>query len=178
MGNQGTAAQRPAQGGRADPGRRARARSREVHVWTNRPSLAAGAGRHDPAGGEDPVPQARPLGRLSSARPRCGRYARQPRQLPPASTGAAGGTSAPAPSATWPATPPTWRSWRLKLGYPTSVVGRGRRRQPRDVPGWAHVDVRVPGPRRHARRARCTGTRASKDGKKVPPPEELLAKAA
>ena len=103
---------------------------------------------------EDAGARARPLGRV----PRPGPDAAVRRYEQPAdgsaptttSTGAAGGTSAPAPSATWPATPPTWRSWPCKLGHPTHVSRRGRRRQPGDLPELRPRHARVPGPRRHA----------------------------
>ena len=88
----------------------------EVHVWTNRPVWP-----------QSPAIKARPkaeevpaylswdlwLAGARSGRTRTARSIRSGRTAAPTttSTGAAGGTSAPARSATWPATRPTWRSW-------------------------------------------------------------------
>ena len=80
------------------------ARCSEVHVWTNRPIWPQGI---DAARGSQPRARRASTGTSGSAR-------RRERPYHPASTtrstGAAGGTSAPARSATWPATSWTRRS--------------------------------------------------------------------
>ncbi len=82
---------------------------RQVHVWSNRPIWPQGMDRPQ---GEDPVPETLNWDWL--ARPRRPKVAARSRTgvLSSPSTGAAGRISAPARSATWPATPPTCRSAR------------------------------------------------------------------
>ena len=76
---------------------------KEVHVWTNRPIWPQGGRPSGPSAGaaeRSLGPVARPRARASLRRPAITR-----------SRGAAGGTSAPARWATWPATRSTCRSW-------------------------------------------------------------------
>ena len=142
------------------------------------PDLAAGrAPPDDQARAQD----AR-LGTSGSARRRIGRTAKATTRSP----GAAGGTSAPARSATWPATPATCRSWRWTCAIPSSVEAEcpehdgdsypNARRSSSSSRSWTA-----------AQRSRCTGTTAAtcrrascstasrsktkdEDGKDVPPP--------
>ena len=74
----------------------------EVHVWTNRPTWPQGGNRPKSA-----PPPANVKWDLGWARRRCALMA--PAIIP--SPGAPGGISAPAPWATWPATPATCPSW-------------------------------------------------------------------
>ena len=85
---------------------------REVHVWTNRPDLAAG---HRAARPTRTRPRRRSTGTCGSA-PRPNGPTTRPTTR---STGAAGGTSAPARWATWPAT-----SWTRRSGSSTSGTPR------------------------------------------------------
>ena len=102
MGNQGTAS-----GGLRKAAALVRAGAigtvKEVHVWTNRPIWPQGIARPQEAAGSptslhwDLWLGHRPVPAIPSARVAAVPITR--------STGAAGGTSAPAPWATWPATP-------------------------------------------------------------------------
>ena len=103
----------------------------EFHTWTNRPIWPQGGDRPN---WTDPVPETW-TGNRGSARRRCGRLP-SPETRSPArkarrrnrdgaiirSTGAVSSTSAPAPWATWPATPPTasTRSWSPATRPPPS----------------------------------------------------------
>ena len=102
MGNQGTAAQLAAQSGRHGPRRRGRQRARK---FTSGPIARSGR-RADRARRRPPC---RPtcIGTCGSARPPSG----PTRPAITRSPGAAGGISAPARWATWPATRSTCRSW-------------------------------------------------------------------
>ena len=75
---------------------------KEVHVWTNRPVWPQGLERLP----EQPIPT-NVNGICSLVPPRCGPTT--PGIIP--SSGAAGGISAPARWATWPATPSTCPTW-------------------------------------------------------------------
>ena len=101
---------------------------KEVHVWTNRPIWPQGADalmQHEGVqsvlhGHGRPTEPRRPSTGISGwAAPRSGPTTRSTTR----SSGAAGGTSAPGPSATWPATR-QHGVLALKLGYPTSVEAR------------------------------------------------------
>ena len=92
---------------------------------------------------EAPVPGERPLGPV--ARPRA-RIARTPPAIT-RSPGAAGGTSAPAPWATWPATRSTCRSWPSNLRDPTSVQAETSGHNKRQLPEVVDHHLRVPGQR-------------------------------
>ena len=78
---------------------------KEVHVWTNRPIWPQGENR----------PSRSDAAREPALGPVAGRAPVRPygdNALPSRSNGAAGGISAPARWATWPATPSTCPSWR------------------------------------------------------------------
>ena len=164
-GQPGHGRERPAAGRRAGPGRRHRRRSRKSTsgptgpIWPQAPKIIDAARRRRP--GAD----VRPLGRVARRRrPMLRPYAKRPATT--RSTGAAGGTSAPAPSATWPATPPTWPFRRLKLGAPDDASSaEAGDVNPETYPAWAHVTYRVPGPRRHAGRSRSHWYEGKQDGK-------------
>jgi hypothetical protein len=100
---------------------------REVQYWTNRPIWPQGLDRPT----DLHVPPPRWTGTSGSARHRSVRTIRPT----PRSGGAAGGTSAPGPWATWPATawtPPTgsstWATRRGSCPRPPSASARRRRR--------------------------------------------------
>ena len=76
---------------------------KEVHIWTNRPVWPQGEPRKTPSR----CPSTLDWECLD--RPRT--VAALRRRIPPVFNGVAGGTLAPAPWATWPATPATCRSW-------------------------------------------------------------------
>ena len=107
-GQPGHGRQRPARGRRGRSRPAPSARSSEVHVWTNRPIWPQAPTVMARPKDEPPIPKNARTGTCGSA-PAPDAAVRTPATT--RSTGAAGGTSAPAPSATWPATPPTWRSW-------------------------------------------------------------------
>ena len=106
------------------------------------PDLAAG---HRPRPTDmRPVPADAALGPL--ARPGAG-AALTRRRTTTRSTGAAGGTSAPARWATWPATSWTPAFWRSSSAIPTRVTAETSQTSPRRAEGVAH-HLRVP---RHCR---------------------------
>jgi predicted dehydrogenase len=80
----------------------------EVHVWTNRPVWPQSPAIKARPTEVMPIPGQRALGASSSGPRRCARTTRRITR----STGAVGGITAPAPSATWPAIPRTSRSAR------------------------------------------------------------------
>ena len=84
----------------------------EIHVWTNRPIWPQGV---SPPQGRGEGPREHPLGRVPRRRPR----SPLPLGLSPRSTGEAGSTSAPAPWATWPATPSTSPRWPWASSTPS-----------------------------------------------------------
>ena len=108
----------------------------EVHVWVD--------GRHQAAGDRPkdtpPVPAGAALGPVARAgagpavslRPMC------------RSTGAAGGTSAAARWATWPATTWTCRSGPWSCAHPTTVEAEGPPVHPESCPAWLIVRYEFP----------------------------------
>jgi predicted dehydrogenase len=144
-----------------------------VHVWTNRPIWPQAPGLSDknpPKKAE--APEGHRLGARSSARPRTGSTRRRSTR----SRGAGSGTTAPGPSATWPATPPTWRSWGCGSGT-------RRRWRPRPAtstrsapPSWAHVTLDFP--KRDAMPPVVLHWyEGKKGGAKVLPPDDLVKQA-
>ena len=79
-------------------------------------------------------------GTSSSARPPTGRTTRS---ITP-TTGAGGGTSAPARWATWPATRPTWPSWPSSSACPTRVSAESGEINSETYPAWATITYEFP----------------------------------
>ena len=98
------------------------------------------------------------------ARRRCGPLA--PAIIP--SPGAAGGTSAPAPWATWPATRSTCPSWPLGLRDPTAVQARTGGHNGDSYQKWSTIDFEFP-----ATDARGPVKFHWYDGGKLPSPDVL-----
>ena len=110
---------------------------REVQYWTNRPDLAAGT-RPSPRGVQRAAdPRLGPL-----ARPGAG-TAVQPRRTAP-STGAAGGISAPAPSATWPCHGMDAAFWALGFKWPTRVEAECTELHPESGPKSSRITYWFP----------------------------------
>ena len=112
MGNQYTALRADAQGRLPDSRRPARHGEGSSRLDQS-PDLAAGRSTAPPRS----RCRRSSTGKRGSARRRCGPT---PTAITP-SSGAAGGTSAPAPWATWPATRATCRSWPSTCATPTAV---------------------------------------------------------
>ena len=134
MGNQGTRPPGCARAVEVDPGRRYRPVS-EAHVWTNRPIWPQAPYRSRPDREDATRCRARWPGTCGWAGSRTAfvKATYHP------SNGAAGGTSAPARWATWPATRPIWRSVALNLGHPTSIAAEYGPINPETYPAWAKL---------------------------------------
>ena len=111
---------------------------REVHAWTDRPIWPQGIDR--PKDTPGPAEHA-PLGPL--ARPHAPMRPYHEGPITP-STGAAGGTSAPARSATWPAMSSTPPFWALDLRHPTAIEAQCEGIKPETGPKWSIIRYEFP----------------------------------
>ena len=141
MGNQGTAHPGFRDGRRADPLRASSGRSaRSTSGRTGRSSTGSRPPTSSPGPRRRRRSRRTSTGTCSSARRPSGRTTRSTTRT----TGAAGGTSAPARWATWPATRPTSPFMALKLGLPTRVSAESGEINPETYPAWATITYEFP----------------------------------
>ncbi len=182
MGNQGTAANGLRRAVELIQARRTRRRRRSARVDEPPRLLEAGAGRHRHEAAEvGPVPPVPRLGLEFGAAPQRPATRRRPRTAGvhhdfdwrgywDFGTGAIGDMACHTANMAFMA---------LEARPPDRGRRRSRRGEPaRRAPAWAHVSPSSSQARRAIRRrSPCTGTKGEKDGKKVLPPEELVAQA-